>query len=42
MNSLTQKVLDSLKWKKSPTYCAARLNITEKVYKKIKYDLLKS
>ena len=42
MANLKQKVLDSLKWKKHPTYCAAKLNITEKQYKKIKSDVLQS
>lgn len=40
MNNLKQKVLESLKWKKHPTYCAARLNITESQYKKIKKEVL--
>jgi len=42
MGDIKQKVLDSLKWKKHPTYCAAKLNITEKQYKKIKSDVLQS
>lgn len=40
MNNLKQKVLESLKWKKHPTYCAAKLNITESQYKKIKKEVL--
>ena len=40
MNNLKQKVLESLKWKKHPTYCAAKLNITESQYRKIKKEVL--
>ena len=40
MNNIKQKVLDSLKWKKHPSYCAEKLNITEKQYKKVKRELL--
>jgi hypothetical protein len=42
MTNLKQKVLDSLKWKKHPSYCADKLNITEKQYKKIKFEVLQS
>ena len=41
MDNIKQKVLDSLKWKKHPSYCAEKLNITEKQYKKVKKELLK-
>tara|TARA_R100000742_G_C4279374_1_gene103756 strand:+ start:151 stop:1446 length:1296 start_codon:yes stop_codon:yes gene_type:complete len=40
MKELKQKVLESLKWKKHPSYCANRLNITEAQYKKIKKEIL--
>ena len=40
MDNIKQKVLDSLKWKKHPSYCAEKLNITEKQYKKVKRELL--
>ena len=40
MDNIKQKVLDSLKWKKHPSYCAEKLNITEKQYKKVKKELL--
>ena len=40
MNNLKQRVLESLKWKKHPSYCAVRLNITESQYRKIKKEVL--
>ena len=40
MDNIKQKVLNSLKWKKHPSYCAEKLNITEKQYKKVKRELL--
>jgi hypothetical protein len=40
MASLKQKVIETLKWKKHPTYCAAKLNITEKQYVKLKKEAL--
>ena len=40
MDNIKQKVLDSLKWKKHPSYFAEKLNITEKQYKKVKKELL--
>jgi hypothetical protein len=40
MNNLKQKVLESLKWKKHPIYCAAKLNVTEKQYIKLKKEVL--
>ena len=40
MNNLKQKVIESLKWKKHPVYCAEKLNITESQYKKIKKEVL--
>ena len=36
MNNLEKKVLESLKWKKNNTYCAARIGISEGEYSKIK------
>ena len=40
MSNLKQRVLESLKWKKHPAYCAAKLDITESQYKKIKKEVL--
>jgi hypothetical protein len=40
MASLKQKVIEKLKLKKHPTYCAAKLNITEKQYVKLKKEAL--
>ena len=40
MNNLKQRVLESLKWKKHPMYCAEKLNITEKQYIKLKKEVL--
>jgi hypothetical protein len=40
MNNLKQRVLESLKWKKHPSYCAEKLNITESQYIKIKKEVL--
>ena len=40
MNNLKEKIIESLKWKKHPMYCAAKLNITESQYKKIKKEVL--
>jgi len=40
MSNLKQKVAESLKWKKHPAYCAAKLDITETQYKKIKKEVL--
>jgi len=40
MNNLKQRVLESLKWKKHPTHCAAKLKITEAQYRKIKSEIL--
>ena len=40
MNNLKQRILESLKWKKHPGYCADRLNITEKQYIKLKKEVL--
>ena len=37
---LKQRVLETLKWKKHPSYCAERLNITEAQYKKLKKEVL--
>lgn len=39
MNNIEKKILESLKWKKSPAYCAARLGISESEYSKIKNKL---
>jgi len=41
MANLKQKVLDSLKWKKHPSYCADKLNITEDQYVKLKKSILR-
>ena len=41
MANLKQKVLDSLKWKKHPSYCADKLNITEEQYVKLKKSILR-
>lgn len=40
MSNLKQRVLETLKWKKHPSYCADKLNITEAQYKKIKKEVL--
>ena len=40
MSNLKQRVLESLKWKKHPMYCAEKLNITEKQYIKLKKEVL--
>ncbi len=40
MNNLKQRVIESLKWKKHPSYCADRLNITESQYIKLKKEVL--
>ena len=40
MNNLKQRILESLKWKKHPVYCANKLNITEKQYIKLKKEVL--
>ena len=37
---LKQRVLETLKWKKHPSYCAEKLNITEAQYKKLKKEVL--
>ena len=39
MNNIEKKILESLKWKKSPAYCAARLGVSESEYSKIKNKL---
>lgn len=38
--SIKAKVEESLKWKKSVPYCAARLDISEKTYSKIKHEII--
>jgi len=40
MDNLKQRVVETLKWKKHPSYCADKLNITEAQYKKIKKEVL--
>ena len=40
MNNLKQRVIESLKWKKHPSYCADKLNITESQYIKLKKEVL--
>tara|TARA_R100000935_G_scaffold13476_1_gene27048 strand:- start:9704 stop:10927 length:1224 start_codon:yes stop_codon:yes gene_type:complete len=42
MDNLKDKIIESLKWKKHPTYCAAKLNITEKQYIKLKKEALQN
>ena len=39
MNYLKQRVIDSLKWKKHPSYCSKKLNISEERYIKIKKEV---
>jgi len=39
MGNLKQRVIETLKWKKDPMYCAAKLNITEKQYIKLKKEV---
>lgn len=41
MISLKKQVAETIRWKKSPTYCAARLGILESEYIKIKKEILK-
>ena len=40
MNHLKQRIIESLKWKKHPSYCAEKLNITESQYVKLKKQIL--
>jgi len=40
MSNLKQRVLESLKWKKHPMYCADKLNITEKQYIRLRKEVL--
>ena len=40
MSYLKNKILESLKWKKSPAYCASKLGISEEEYIKIKDQIL--
>jgi len=40
MANLKQRVAESLKWKKNPSYCSAKLGITEKEYIKVKNQIL--
>jgi hypothetical protein len=42
MSNLTKDIIESLKWKKNATYCAARLGITEAYYVKLKKEILSS
>ena len=39
MSYLKNKILESLKWKKSPAYCASRLGISEEEYIKVKEQI---
>ena len=39
-NYLKQRIIESLKWKKHPSYCADKLNITESQYTKLKKQIL--
>ena len=36
MTKSKKQIRETLKWKKHPSYCAEKLNITESQYKKIK------
>ena len=40
MTNIKKQISETLKWKKHPSYCAAKLNITEKQYIKLKKQLL--
>ena len=40
MTNIKKQISETLKWKKHPSYCAAKLNITEKQYIKIKKQIL--
>ena len=40
MSNLKKSIIESLRWKKCPTYCAARLGITESHYIKLKKEVL--
>ena len=40
MTNIKKQISESLKWKKHPSYCAAKLNITEKQYIKLKKQVL--
>ena len=40
MTNIKKQISETLKWKKHPSYCAAKLNITEKQYIKIKKQVL--
>jgi hypothetical protein len=42
MNNIEKKVLESLKWKKHPSYCAHRLGITESEYCNIRDKVRKN
>jgi hypothetical protein len=42
MSNLTKSIIESLRWKKNPTYCAAKLGITESHYVKLKKEILSS
>ena len=39
-NYLKHRIIESLKWKKHPSYCAEKLNISESQYKKLKKEVL--
>jgi len=41
MSSLKKQVAETIRWKKNPTYCAARLGILESEYIKIKKEILR-
>ena len=40
MTNIKKQIVETLKWKKNPSYCAAKLNITEKQYIKLKKQVL--
>ena len=41
MSSLKKQVAETIRWKKNPTYCAARLGILESEYIQLKKEILK-
>jgi len=40
MGNIKKKVAETLKWKKNPTYCSAKLGITESKYLELKKEVL--
>ena len=39
MQNLKEQIKETLKWKKHPTYCAAKLGILESEYVKLKKEV---